>query len=264
MQVTAEKLNGREDVTLTAYIQEPSQEMENTATKPAVLIFPGGWYQFTSDREAEPVALAFAAQGFQAFVLRYSVGSNARGFEPLKEASAAIAKIRDRGEQWHVVPDQIAVCGFSAGGHLAGAVSLFGSHRPNAAVLCYPAVDLGQADSEAAKDNPIIQSLIGSTFTQLDLDKGSLHKQVHHGAPPAFIWHTWEDEPLPADHSLKLAAAYADEGCPFELHIFQPGRHGLSLAAPITSSGRSDFVEPRVQAWFPMAVAWLQNLFQTP
>ncbi|MFW6007105.1 MAG: hypothetical protein ACOCQ5_03870 [Halanaerobiales bacterium] len=35
----------------------------------AVLICPGGGYEFTSEREAEPIAMRFNAAGFHAFVL---------------------------------------------------------------------------------------------------------------------------------------------------------------------------------------------------
>ena len=66
---------GDNDATLTCYVQEPSPELTTAAVRPAVLILPGGGYFMTSDREAEPVALAYLAEGFNAFVLRYSVGA---------------------------------------------------------------------------------------------------------------------------------------------------------------------------------------------
>ena len=71
---------------LTAYIQTPSPELSNMNRRPAVLIFPGGAYQRCSDREAEPVALSFSAQGFQTFVLRYSVKEKAKFPQPLLNA----------------------------------------------------------------------------------------------------------------------------------------------------------------------------------
>lgn len=63
---------GREDVTLTTYIVAEQGELAGIKKRPAVLICPGGGYFNCSDREAEPVALAFAALGYHAFVLRYS------------------------------------------------------------------------------------------------------------------------------------------------------------------------------------------------
>ena len=74
MDVQVIKLyENRDDVTLTTYVLADSKEMLNGKARPAVLICPGGAYISCSDREAEPVAMAFAAMGYHAFVLRYSV-----------------------------------------------------------------------------------------------------------------------------------------------------------------------------------------------
>jgi hypothetical protein len=50
------------DVTLTTYLLDASAEMPNAAVRPAVLVFPGGSYRFSSDRAAEPIAMAFVAK----------------------------------------------------------------------------------------------------------------------------------------------------------------------------------------------------------
>lgn len=252
--------NGR--VKLTGYIQEPSKEMGTVAKKPAVLIFPGGGYAFLSDREAEPLALAYAAQGFQTFVLRYSVGKHAAGFQPLKEASLAVGLIREHADEWHVIPDQIAVCGFSAGGHLACAVGLQGEHRPNALILSYPAIDLGGAEEAKAARNHIVETLLGKAdYTQEEMDVLNLHKHVTKEAPPAFIWTTGEDELVIVEHTLKLVAGYAAHKRPFEYHVFQKGEHGLSLAQPWLANGRKSMVDAHAAKWFEWSVEWLRSNF---
>lgn len=48
---------------MTAYLLDHSAEFNNIASRPAVLIFPGGGYYVTSDREAEPIAMAYLAEG---------------------------------------------------------------------------------------------------------------------------------------------------------------------------------------------------------
>ena len=60
----------REDVTLTTYVIGQEPELSVQGNRPAIIICPGGAYQFCSDREAEPVALRFAAMGYHAFVLK--------------------------------------------------------------------------------------------------------------------------------------------------------------------------------------------------
>ena len=262
MRIIEEKFTPSGRVRLTGYIQEPAKEMQAVKNKPAVLVFPGGAYSILSRREAEPIALSYAAQGFQAFILWYSVEKNAAGFAPLKEASRAIKMIRDNSEQWHVIPDKIAVCGFSAGGHLACAAGLLAENRPNAMILCYPAIDFGDAEENKKRDNKIVENLLGTPdYTQEELDTLNLHLHVQKDAPPAFIWHTCGGEILHISQTIKLATAYSNVNCPFEYHVFQRGEHGLSLATPQVADGRKSMVEKRAQQWFELSVSWLWEIF---
>ena len=142
-----------EKAVVQCYVQARSREL-TMPPRPAVVIFPGGGYDYTSDREAEPVANAYLAAGYSAFVVRYAVGADARHPHPLLDAAAAIALLRARAEEFHIDPQKIAVCGFSAGGHLAAHIgtqwhlpllrdTLGGKSedfRPNAMVLGYPVI----------------------------------------------------------------------------------------------------------------------------
>lgn len=76
MKVTTHEV-GEHGALLTAYVQDHSEELRDLRRRPGVLVLPGGGYLITSDREAEPVALAYLAAGFNAFVLRYAVGEDA-------------------------------------------------------------------------------------------------------------------------------------------------------------------------------------------
>ena len=95
---------------LDAYLLHNSPEFQTDRLRPAVLICPGGGYRGTSDREAEPIALRFLAQGYHAFVLRYSVET--RMPAALLDLAKAVATIRDNASAWFVDPDQITVVGF--------------------------------------------------------------------------------------------------------------------------------------------------------
>ena len=68
-------LSKERNVTLTAMIQDVGGEYRTVTERPGIIVIPGGGYSFCSDREAEPVAMAFLNAGFDAFILRYSVGS---------------------------------------------------------------------------------------------------------------------------------------------------------------------------------------------
>jgi acetyl esterase/lipase len=230
------------NVTLTAYLLDRSPEMLNTWVRPAVLVLPGGGYYSCSDREAEPIALAFLAEGYQAFVLRYSLGENAAFPRPLNDAEEALALIRAKAEEWAVDPGKIAVCGFSAGGHLAAALGTMGRVRPNALILAYPCI-------------------LDSISKILAAPVPSLEQQVDRQTPPTFLFATAADQLVPVEHSLQFAVALDRARVPFEMHIFQNGTHGLSLAKPVTSSGMRMMVDDDAAKWMGLSIAWLENLF---
>ena len=104
---------------LTVYLRDCVETMPLAMERPLVLVVPGGGYSHVSAREGDPVALQFAAAGYHTAVLRYAVGDDAAHGLPLRQLVSAIGLVRQHAAAWHVLPDKIAVCGFSAGGHLA-------------------------------------------------------------------------------------------------------------------------------------------------
>lgn len=144
------------EVFIKTYLLENSKELRPYCKRPLIVICPGGGYAFTSDREAEPIALTYAAAGYHAVVLRYSVGERATMPRPLEELADTVAYFREHAEEYFIQKDQIIVTGFSAGGHLAASLGVFWNHkdmlkkyendreqiRPNGMILCYPVLDL--------------------------------------------------------------------------------------------------------------------------
>ena len=99
-------LNEKRNVTLTAYLQDDSQEFWRAKKRPAVVIFPGGAYAYCSDREADPVAQEYLRAGYHAFVLRYSVGwENAVWPNPLEDYDQAMELITAHAKEWHLIPE---------------------------------------------------------------------------------------------------------------------------------------------------------------
>ena len=139
-------LNKKRHVSLTVMVQDVGGEFRGVTARPAVLILPGGGYMFCSDREAEPVAMPYLKAGFQAFILRYSLREDSAWPQPLRDYEQAMTLIREHAEEWHVIPDRVAVIGFSAGGHLAGAAATMSVNRPNAAILGYPVLRQERAE----------------------------------------------------------------------------------------------------------------------
>ncbi|KRL41815.1 xylan esterase [Liquorilactobacillus nagelii DSM 13675] len=228
---------------LTVYLLDQSVEMQSATERPGVLIFPGGAYQTCSDREAEPIATAFLAEGYQAFVLRYTVGTGTDFSQALNDAQEALKLIKDHSKQWHLLADKIVACGFSAGGHLAAMLATTGELRPNALVLGYPCV---LAEMGETLNYPI----------------PSVEQAVDQKTPPTFIFASRDDEIVPIKNSLALVHALERAQVAFELHIYAHGRHGLSLAKPMTANGLRYYVNPRVATWFQQTISWLNQLWQ--
>ncbi|MBQ3162245.1 MAG: alpha/beta hydrolase [Oscillospiraceae bacterium] len=234
--------------------------------RPAVIICPGGGYEYCSVREAEPVALRYAAFGIPAFVLRYSC-VNKMFPTALLELAQAMAYVRSNAEELGVDPDKIMVSGFSAGGHLAASLAVHwnkpfitdalggtsDNYKPNGAVLCYPVITSG----EKRHDGSIV-NIVGADYPADMMETVSLEKQVSENTPPVFIWHTADDGLVPVENTLMFASALAEKKISFACHIFESGVHGLSLCDDSTA-GYDGHINPDCARWFGMAVDWIKS-----
>jgi len=228
--------------------------------RPAVIVCPGGGYVYCSDAEAEPVALSYASRGFHTFILRYSTGWNAAGFAPLKQISWVIGYVRENSKKWHVDPEKIAVCGFSAGGHLALASGLMAENKPNAMILGYPATF---APCWPGFDF-MLKLLTGKeTVTEEDAVKFDLVPMITKDSPPVFMMATAEDVLTPGG-ALAVAGKYSQLGLGYELHIFQHGPHGYSLATETTADGSIGKLNPSFATWHGLSVEWMHRVFGKP
>ncbi|MDY6367910.1 MAG: alpha/beta hydrolase [Clostridia bacterium] len=242
---------------LNVYIPD-APEYKNRV-RPAMLVLAGGGYSFTSSREKECVALRYVAEGFAAFTLDYSVAP-IRFPAQLIEGAMAMAYIRENTQKLRVIEDKVAVIGFSAGGHLAGMLGTMFNRaeiktalgqkatlvRPDAMILAYPVITGGEKAHGGSFYN-----LFGGDDYDMRAEL-SIEKNVTANSSPAFIWTTMDDDHVPSENSLLMATALKAADVPFELHMFESGHHGLSLATEETGS-----VNKAVQKWFALSVTWL-------
>lgn len=232
---------------------------------PAVIICPGGGYMHVSDREAEPVAKKYFASGYNTYILTYSVGDGAKNFAPLSQLAAAMAYVRKNADAWFTEKNKIAVCGFSAGGHLAASLgtlfneerflAVFGRNeeiRPDAMVLGYPVIT---ADEFAHRGS--IESVSGAKMGDEEYAWFGLDQHVDTQTPPTFLWHTAEDKSVPVENSLKMCMALSAAKVPFEYHVLPKGGHGMSVCTE--EVGTADAYNAR---WVEWSIAWLNKLFQ--
>ena len=258
MQIYTHTLPG--GAQLIGYLRDRTVEMPAFNTRPAILILPGGGYAWCSKREADPVAMQFLQAGYNVFTLYYTCRSDetvpALRWQPLIDAAGAILHIRRNAEQFGTDPAKIAICGFSAGGHLAlsGAVldipGETAQQRPNAVILGYPVVTAG----EFAHRGSFVQ-LAGSEDAAAQ-QVFTLEDKVTSDTPPVFVWHTMEDKTVPVENTLLLLAALRRAGVPCEAHLFEKGAHGTSI-----STAEVDAADPHRAHWVALCLEWLGETF---
>lgn len=233
-------LNENRNVTLTAYLQEVAGEFQ-FAKRPAILVLPGGGYAMCSDREADPVALAYLKAGYQAFILRYSTGKNKTWPNPLEDYEQAMALIAERAEEWHLDSRRIAAVGFSAGGHLCACAATIAKHKPAAAILVYPSILKDICD-----------------MCQPGMPQPNEH--VTGETSPCFLVAARDDRTVDVKNSLMMQLALAEKGIPFESHIYSYGGHGFSTADDwIINNSLSS----RTPHWVDDSIGWLKETLGT-
>lgn len=225
----------------------PDQEQPSLTSFPvenargAVVVLPGGAYAFKAPHEGDPIARMLNSEGIAAYVLDYRVAP-CHYEAPLSDAKRAIRLVRSMGYQ------KVAILGFSAGGNLCcSAATLYDdgnpdsddpverlSSRPDVFIPCYAVASMGDYTHVVSRKN-----LLGLQNDNPELIRRfSSELNVTEDTPPAFLWHTSEDESVPVQNTLMLANALADHHILFELHIYPRGRHGLGLAEEISPVSR--------------------------
>ena len=232
---------------------QPSvKEFAVPGAETAVVVCPGGGYVCKAPHEGDPIAEMLNAGGIAAYVLDYRV-KPCHYLAPLGDAQRAIRLVRSLGYA------RVGILGFSAGGHLTCSAATHYdagtpdaedpldrvSCRPDFFVPCYPVVSFTQYQHYGS-----CLSLLGTTDRH-DLERFfSAELNVTPDTPPAFIWHTANDETVPVENSLLLAGALSRCGVKFELHIYPEGHHGLGLALEL----------PQVAQWARDCVAFIHAL----
>ena len=234
-------LNEERKVSLDCYILD-DDIIYKAKYRPAVIVIAGGGYTHRSHFEGEPVAINYLNAGYHAFVLNYSVGEYYKKGLPLKDYEDAYEYLESHKDEMHLMMDKIAVCGFSAGGHLASEASLSSVHRPNAAILVYPCTSQETIDRNNIDANPTIDRLDASV-------------------PPTFIVTTATDRLVNPDDSLLYASKLVKLGVPAEVHMYYRGNHGFGPGTKKTFVQYGYNLASRIENWMSDSVSWLNEIF---
>ncbi|MGV3722064.1 MAG: alpha/beta hydrolase [Actinomycetota bacterium] len=205
--------------TLTVFAPEKGK-----ATGVAVIIAPGGAYQFHSwEMEGTEIARWFSDRGVTSFVLKYRVPR--RSFDPdnklpLMDAQRAVSLVRSRAKEWGVDPQKIGMLGFSAGGHLAANASNNPDRR------AYPVAD--EIDQVSCRPDFAVLIYPGALLKRDDPSQLAPEMRVSAATPPTFVAVAADDKGC-ADCSVRYWQAVKAAGVKSELHVYATGGHGFGM-----------------------------------
>lgn len=244
------KLWAHEQGTLDCFLPEKQ------TCRAAVVILPGGGYEYLAEHEGKGYAEFLNSHGIAAFVCQYRIAPQYSFPAPLLDARRAIQYVRHHAGAFGIDPQKVYIMGSSAGGHLAALTSTYTAplpgedmdeisredFLPNGQILCYPVIHLsGEYAHEGSAKN-----LMGKAYPQLTPEL-SPYLIAGEKTPRAFIWHTFQDGHVNAINSLDYARRLRQLEIPVEMHIYPMGHHGQGLAADI----------PRTCEWSEAMIRWI-------
>lgn len=252
------QVNVRKEPTERGFM--PTMELylleEKEKPRPIVIIAPGGGYDRV-DGGNEKVVTQYNAAGFHAAVLRYSVEPHCFP-EPERDLMLAIGLVRDNAEEWGILKDRIAICGFSAGGHLCACVSTLwkkiGDERfkPNAAIICH-----GVMTARLKHCRDFIVGHVGSDDAKTQ-ELAFCDQQVSQDTPPTFLYTTCEDKLTNVENELYYGEMLSKYGVPFEMHVMPKGGHCAPWCDDVIWAKPA---RGRDYNYIKMSVEWMRELW---
>jgi len=229
--------------TLTVY----SPKTGNTGV--GVIVFPGGSYKILAiDLEGTEVCDWLNSEGITCVLVKYRVpdtGPYPKSKAALQDAQRAVGMVREHAAEWHIDPNRIGVLGFSAGAHLAAALSTHFDQR------LYDPVDA--ADKLSCR--PDFAVIVYPGYLALADQNFAPNPEIHPTAqtPPSFIVQA-EDDPVHVENATVYFLQLKNAGVPAELHIYAQGGHGYGLRR----------TELPVTTWPDSVIKWLHTIHMLP
>jgi acetyl esterase/lipase len=230
------------------------------ASGAAVIVCPGGGYSVLAEHEGSAYARWLNNLGIHAFVLKYRLAKNGYYLPTIfLDAARAVRLVRMRAADWKLDQKRIGIIGSSAGGHLSATlITRFNagqsdasdpieqvSSRPDLAILCYAFILFDRNDKPERQTR-----FLGPQLTEENVRLFSPARNVRADTPPCFVWQTVDDATVPPDNAMIFADALRENRVPFELHLYEKGRHGIGL-------GNKEFDPAKLHPWAHECARWL-------
>ncbi len=223
-----------------------------TAPAPAVVWLHGGAWAYGSRNMMRPLAEFTASLGYVSATVQYRLVNKSIQFpDPVRDAAAALAFLRDNAERFNIDPRRIVIGGESAGGHIAMMVGLCRDSdiigRDPSECLVHGIINIyGPTELVSLHDGggfhvrPVVRNLVGCTPNE-GADRFAAASPVTHvrsDSPPILILHGDLDSIVPYDQAERLVAACRERGARFQLGRVRRAEHAW-VAFPNGSVSRS-------------------------
>jgi len=211
----------------------------------AVVVFPGGGYRILAiDLEGTEVCDWLTSVGITCVLLKYRVpdtGPYPKSAAALQDAQRAMGIVRSHAAEWHIDANLIGVLGFSAGGHLAAALSTHFDKR------LYDSIDA--ADQVGCR--PDFAVIVYPGYLAIAEQNFAANRDIHptEQTPPSFIVQA-EDDPVHVENATVYFLALKNAKVPAEMHLYAQGGHGYGLRR----------TELPVTGWPQLVEAWLHTI----
>jgi acetyl esterase/lipase len=219
-----------------------------TNTGAAVVVFPGGGYNILAiDLEGSEVCDWLTSKGITCVLLKYrvpcvKVGPYRDCPTALEDAQRTVGLVRFQAAQWHIDPRKIGVLGFSAGGHMAAAMSTHFDKR------LYPAVDA--ADKASCRPDFAVALYPGHLAVPEKHFALNPDIKVTSRTPPTFLLQAEDDPVDPVENTLVYFSALRKAGVPAEMHVYVKGGHAFGLRP----------TESPITRWPQLVETWLATI----
>ena len=233
------RLTNVSNPTITLY--SPSRSKSGAA----VVVFPGGAYHALAiDLEGTEVCDWLTSIAVTCVLLKYRVpdsGPLPKSSAALEDAQRAVGMVRAHAAEWQIDPQRVGVLGFSAGAHLAVALSTHFDKR------LYDSIDA--ADQMSCK--PDFAVIVYPGYLALSEQNFAANPEIHvtDKTPPTFIVQT-EDDPVHVENSTVYFLELKQAKVPVEMHLYTQGGHGYGLRS----------TELPVTAWPEILEKWMKTI----
>ena len=218
--------------------------------RPLILVIPGGGYEFCSHpNEGFSTAIRLVEAGYNAFVIDYGVGKEARYPQPVEDVVNALRDILKNAAEFGCDAKGFGILGFSAGGHLAAICSrkdigfaAYGLPRPRFQILGYPVITMEEFSHKGSQELFLGEALFDKEKRKLL----SADTNIDSDYPPTYICGSIRDTTVNSINFQMMDEALEKAGIRHHLRLVDSDWHGFGTGDKGVAPG-----------WIIEALDWL-------